>query len=152
MAGLSRPSEVLSGDLEFITAYTLVDITDTGNNNPKGMTLEYKQAQNLNTLIQVLSLRTQLVLSGTHMYESQDLTQYEFGTNYSGTHTVWTFRFASEQPEIWKRESNPVYYAERDTNLVPIHTNLNETSSISNFFDTVNTGTKNIYFTVSEIL
>ena len=78
--GTYRPAEVVSGEVDFYRAYTLVDITDTGNSDPKGNTATFKQAQNLNSLIQTLSLRTQLILSSVSLYTSQDLNDYDFGS------------------------------------------------------------------------
>lgn len=150
--GIYRPNEVLTGDIDFYYAYTLVDITDTANTNPKGNTSSYRQAQNLNSLIQALSLRSQLVLSSVSELTDQDLSNYSFGNSYSGNHTVWIFKFASEKADIWAKENNPVFFAEQDTNIVPIHLGLNETALTSDYFDSVNAETKNIYFTFSESL
>ena len=47
---LNRPGENLTGNIEFFTCLTLVDITDTGNSNPAGGD-PYEQAQNLNSLL-----------------------------------------------------------------------------------------------------
>lgn len=150
--GIYRPNEVLTGDIDFYYAYTLVDITDTANTNPKGNTNSYRQAQNLNSLIQALSLRSQLVLSSVSELKNQDLSDYDFGNSFSGVHTVWVFKFASEKANIWAKEDNPVFFAEQDTNIVPIHLGLDETALISDYFNSLNSETKNIYFTFSESL
>jgi hypothetical protein len=152
MSAINRPTEVLGGDISFFTATTLVDISDTGYNNPKGMLKEYKQAQNLNTLIQILSLRTQLVLSGVHILYDQNLSKYNFGSAYTGNHTVWTFKFASERPDIWNKDNDPLYYAMRDCDNVPIHSGLDETIITSPYFNTLSNSLRNIYFINSENL
>lgn len=144
--GLHQPAEVLSGDIDFCVAYTLVDITDTGESNPKGMSLAYKQAQNLNTLIQTLSLRTQLVLGGVTLLPNEDLSQYKFGSDYSGIHHVWMYKFASEKPGVWDRAASSMFYAFKDCNLTPIHTDLNESVALTNTFVTTNNKNKNLYF------
>ena len=55
----------------FFIAYTLVDITDSGNSDPKNSSVTFRQAQN-QTIIQALSLRTQLVLSSVDVKLPQD--------------------------------------------------------------------------------
>lgn len=152
MTSLNRPTEVLSGDLEFFWAYTLIDITDTGYSNPKGNTQAYRQAQNLNTLIQLLSLRTQLVISSVTIMPSQDLTGYSFGSNFTGTHTVWLFKFASEKPDAWARNLNPLYYAINDCDQVPVNIGLDETAPITNMFNLTDAVAKNMYFQSSDSL
>ena len=53
--------------------FTLVDITDTNESNPKGGTKTYKQAQNLNSLIQCLSMRSQPLYPKVSVLTDQDL-------------------------------------------------------------------------------
>lgn len=142
--GIRRPAEVLTGDMDFLTAYTLVDITDSGNTNPKGTTLTYKQAQNLNSLIQSLSMRTQLVLSSVNILLDQDLTNYSFGSDYSGLHTVWAFDFASEQPDVWRKDNDLAFFATQDVDQVPVYTELTNSLDINDYFTTY-TNLKNIY-------
>lgn len=149
---LNRPTEVLSGDLDFFWAYTLVDITDTGYSNPKGNVKEHRQAQNLNTLIQILSLRTQLVISSVKILQNQNLSEYNFGTDYTGTHTVWQFKFASEKPDSWKKDTDSVYFAKSDCHGVPVNISLDETINTGNIFDVSSETTLNMYFESSESL
>ncbi len=149
---LNRPTEVLSGDLDFFWAYTLVDITDTGYSNPKGNTKPFRQAQNLNTLIQILSLRTQLVISSVKILENQNLSNYNFGTNYTGSHTVWQFKFASEKSDSWQNGTDTTYFAKADCHGVPVNTSLDETVAPGDIFDVSSSDTLNIYFESSESL
>jgi len=152
MSSLYRPTESLSGDLEFFCAYTLVDITDTGYSNPKGSTKEYRQAQNLNTLIQILSLRTQLVISSVSIL-IQDLADHQFGTNYTGLNNIWLLKFASERPDAWAKKTDSLYFANEDCNNVPINANLDETTIIDDaMFLTNDPDSKNLYFTMSKSL
>jgi len=149
--GVHRPAEVLSGNTDFYSAFTLVDITDTGNSNPKGNIKSFKQAQNLNTLIQILSMRTQLVLSSVKKLESQDLTEYDFGSELIGTHDIWILKFATETTDVWKKNDNPVYFANMDCSDVPVNTELDETAVINHRFETSGNN-KNLYFTMSEFI
>jgi hypothetical protein len=148
-----RPTEVLTGDTDFFQAYSLVDITDTGFYDPKNSTNPYKQAQNLNSLIQALSLRTQLVLSSVTILTNQDLADYNFGTDYTGLNTIWLFKFASEKVDSWQKGLDNVYFATDDVDKVPIFTGLDETATISNArIDTKSVNSKNLYFIGSKNL
>ena len=57
--------------------YTLVDITDTGVNNPRGSTIEFRQSQNLNSLMQVLSMRTQPLHVTVTKFENTPMSEYK---------------------------------------------------------------------------
>lgn len=149
--GLNRPGEVLTGNTTFYTAVTLVDITDSGNSDPKNSTPSFRQAQNLNTLIQVLSLRTQLVLSSVDTITA-DLSDYDFGTNYSGEHAIWIFKFACETLDVYTKGNDNLYFAKDDADNVPIHLGLSETVDMPAMFNSKSTAEKNIYFTFSESL
>lgn len=152
MATLNTPTEVLSGDIDFSIAYSLVDISNTGYSNPKGNTLEYQQAQNLNTILQILGMRTQIVLSSVTILEDQDLSNYKFGSDYAGKHTVWVLKFASEKSGAWDRGATEMFYAYKDCHLTPIHADLNETAPIEYTFITTSTPTRNLYFENSKSL
>lgn len=148
---VSRPVEVLTGSTDFYTIYTLVDITDSGVVSPKTDANGYFQAQNLNTFIQSISLRSQPVLSSVHVLDSQNISKYEFGTNFTGTHTIWVLKFASETADAWKKDSNDVYMLIEDFDKMPIHKDLNETISIDpEIIDTNTVSKKNTYFKYSE--
>ena len=94
--GVSRPNEVLTGSTDFYTVYTLIDITDSGVVSPKSDAKGYYQAQNLNTFIQSVSLRSQPVLSSVEFLDAQNLDDYDFGSDFSGIQDVWILKFASE--------------------------------------------------------
>ena len=149
--GIHRPGEVLTGNTTFYTAYSLVDITDSGNSDPKGNSVSFQQAQNLNSLIQALSLRTQLVLSSITS-SSTLLDDYEFGSLFSGEHTLWIFKFATETLDVFAKEEDKMYFAHQDVHGVPIHTGLDEYASIESFFNTASDINKNIYFKTSDSL
>ena len=75
--------------MESFQCYTLVDITNTGVNDPQ-KTKAYNQYQNLNTLIQCIGLRALPMLLESKLLENQDLSEYQFGSKYKnkliGTH------------------------------------------------------------------
>lgn len=148
--GTSRPVEVLTGSTDFYTVYTLIDITDTGVVSPKGNSKGFFQAQNLNTFIQSISLRSQPVLSSVEKLDAVDLTDHKFGSNFTGLHDVWVLKFASETADAWNKDGNNVYMLDEDFNTTPIHASLDETAIINpEIIDTM-TVNKNTYFKYSE--
>jgi hypothetical protein len=131
--------------LNTYVGFTLIDITDSGDNNPKGYSHPYKQSQNLNSLTQTLAMRTQLLDVQVKVLPKQDLSDYDFGDAYSGTHTVWEVRFSSDI-EAWKLYKDEFYYALHDVNNVPVATRLNETIESDDNAMICYGNTKNMYF------
>ena len=137
--------EELNGAIIY-RAYTLVDITDTGDRNPSGSTCTYQQAQNFNTIQQILSMRGQLILSDVEIIDVPDVTYYQFGSMYQGSHRVWQLTFASDRPDLWANGNDVLYYARMDCDLTPIHTGLHETARIDDVFKTNDYSSLNLYF------
>lgn len=129
------------------TVFTLVDITDTNESNPKGGTKTYKQAQNLNSLIQCLSMRSQPLYPKVAVLMDQDLSDYDFGLEFNGTATVWRMRFTCETENIWQYENDRVYYAMLDVDNVPIYSGLDESINIREHKLISRGQAKNIYLT-----
>jgi hypothetical protein len=148
--GTSRPAEVLTGSTDFYTVYTLIDITDTGVVSPKGNSKGFFQAQNLNTFIQSISLRSQPVLSSVEKLDAEDVTDHQFGSNFTGLHDVWVLKFASETADAWNKENNSVYMLDEDFNATPIHGTLDETAIINPEIIDTKTVSKNTYFKYRE--
>jgi hypothetical protein len=148
--GTSRPAEVLTGSTDFYTVYTLIDITDTGVVSPKGNSKGFFQAQNLNTFIQSISLRSQPVLSSVEKLDAEDVADHQFGSNFTGLHDVWVLKFASETSDAWNKENNSVYMLNEDFNTTPIHGTLDETAIINPEIIDTSTVNKNTYFKYSE--
>ena len=144
--GTNRPAEVLTGSTDYYTVYTLIDITDSGVLSPKTDATGFYQAQNLNTFIQSIGIRSQPVLSGVEILSAKDVTDYEFGSSFTGVHDIWVLTFASETADAWKSVNNSVYMLKQDLNNTPIHTSLNETALIT--VDIIDTSSilKNTYF------
>ena len=148
--GTSRPVEVLTGSTDYYTVYTLIDITDTGVVSPKGNSKGFFQAQNLNTFIQSISLRSQPVLSSVEKLDAEDVADHQFGSNFTGLHDVWVLKFASETSDAWNKENNSVYMLNEDFNTTPIHGTLDETAIINPEIIDTSTVNKNTYFKYSE--
>jgi hypothetical protein len=148
--GIHRPAEVVGGDTDFYSVFTLIDITDSGIATPKHNLTGYYQAQNLNTFIQTLGLRTQPILSSVTRFASQDLTNYAFGTAYAGNHTVWLLKFASSTDKAWFKDDNYTHWLVQDFLHMPVHTQLTETANIVDSIETVAADSKNTYFIFSK--
>ena len=137
----SRTGEVVSGDIEYFTSYTLVDISDTGVYDPLAGT-SYEQAQNLTALLQAISLGSQPILTSVEKVVAVEVADFDFGSDYTGAHTVWILRFASER--IGTITVNNLI---RDIDGLPIYANLDETGVLdTDVFETNAADQKNIYF------
>ena len=115
----------MSATLEFYTCYTLVDITNTGVIKvPTGQThdLQRNQQRNWETLLQVLSLRTQPMMIDLPKMTEVAMVAMKFGSQYGGIQRVWQFSFAAEYAGIYSVES-----LSQDTNQVPCIDRLDET-------------------------
>ena len=64
---------------ERVQVYTLVDISESSA----------LQMQNYNALIQTIQLRSNVENVGSTLNGNQDLTRYNFGTNFGGEQNVW---------------------------------------------------------------
>lgn len=143
----ARTGEVVGANTEFFTCFTLVDITDTGvydhtANKP------YEQAQNLNALLQAISLGSQPTLSSIEILTDEDVADYDFGSAFTGTHTVWILRFASE-----RAGSITVNSLKRDIDGIPIYDNLDESATFAaSVFETNNAANTNVYFVRNDNL
>ena len=136
-----RTGEVVGGNIEFFSCYTLVDITDTGVYDPNAGTA-YEQAQNLNSLLQAISLGSQPIMSSVEKIVAADMSDYDFGSDFTGNHNMWVLRFASERVGAITVES-----LIRDVDGLPIYDDLDETAVFdANVFETGSSDQRNIYF------
>lgn len=143
----ARTGEFIGGNVEYFTCYTLIDISDTGVYDPNQGT-EYEQAQNLNSLLQAISLGSQPTLSSVEKLTAVNLDDYEFGSDFTGDHNVWILRFASERVG-----TITVSTLVRDIAGLPLYDDLEETAVFDdNVFETTDSATKNIYFVRNDNL
>lgn len=136
-----RTGEIVGGDIEYFTCYTLVDISDSGVFDPnQGNT--YEQAQNLNSLLQAISLSSQPILTSVEKLTAADVAEFDFGSDFTGNHNIWILRFASER--VGTITINNLI---RDVGGLPIYEDLDETAVFdTNVFETDNSDQKNVYF------
>lgn len=147
MPATARTGEVVGANIEYFTCYTLVDITDTGIYDPNAGN-NYEQAQNLNALLQAISLGSQPILTSVEKIVAADMDEFEFGTDFTGNHTTWILRFASERVG-----SITVNTLIRDIDGLPIYTDLDETAVFDvDVFETNAADQKNTYFVRNDNL
>jgi hypothetical protein len=147
MPSTARTGEVVGGNIEYFTCYTLVDINDSGVYDPAAGTI-YEQAQNLNALLQAISLGSQPILTSVEKIVAADMDEFEFGTDFTGNHNLWILRFASERVG-----SITVDTLVRDVDGLPVYTDLDETATFDDdVFETNAADQKNTYFVRNDNL
>jgi hypothetical protein len=101
-----------------IRCLTLLDITK--NQTPN-------QLKNWNTLLQALTLRSEVVVHNFSKKIFRNIDSLGFGSSFSGEHNVWVFDFELLTPHTVCIENDELYYLREDTHLVPMITGLEET-------------------------
>lgn len=114
-------SALANPNLEYII-YTLVDITDSKVITPKKDYVGFFQSQNLNTFIQTLSLRTQIL---EHKVEviNDNISNYGFVGDYD---KLWKLTFTTEATLPWLKDTNKLFWLVQDFQGIPVHTKLAE--------------------------
>tara|TARA_S200000501_G_scaffold293885_1_gene279554 strand:+ start:2095 stop:2619 length:525 start_codon:yes stop_codon:yes gene_type:complete len=114
--------EFIGANVEFFSIFSLIDFSDADMGaNPvpyiSGRKMDltdaeskpYHQAQNLNILIQSIGFRCQPAMISVNS-QSTNLTNFNnvhsvnLGSTYTGTKTLWTIKFATENPGAWTIE------------------------------------------------
>ena len=116
--------------MQYYTGFTLVDITDTGMTRSRpGQEKQRNQQRNWETLIQVLSLRTQpQEIDGPYINEYEITSDSIFGEMYQGKHLVWHFSFGVEAVNVFKNSKSEYGLLYEDFSEVPIVQGLDETA------------------------
>lgn len=111
---------------------TLVDITATGViRSQADRDLERNQQRNFETILQVLSLRTQPTIARypqVHEVDKEDPIIW-FGDFYHDKpQRIWSFYFTAEHPTAYNTQDGELNGLRRDFEQVPIITGLTETA------------------------
>ena len=126
------------------SGFSLVDLTNT--DIVVFDSTERNQQRNWETTIQVLGLRTQLMFLRPPIMKELDLATLQFGSDYTGKHRVWEFKFGIEFDSVFASSDRPFGTLENDFVNVPIITGLTETATIQTPTFIVAGNQKNIYF------
>lgn len=111
----SLPGAHFGGDPEFFSAWTLFDIS---------MDSEGSQ-DNLRRFIELVSARGQPILAGVEMITDQKLDRGFFGSDYSGSHTVWCYKWIVDKVGLMSEETLLT-----ESQGTPMITGLNETAAL----------------------
>ena len=128
--------------------YTLVDITPTGvtTYSPE-QSFERNQQRNWETIMQIISLRTQPnILETTNLTKDINYFNNNFGINYQGIHKVWYFKFAVDYEDIFLEGSDHYGLLKSDFKITPVVLGLTETAHPEQPIFYTSGPWKNIYF------
>lgn len=141
-------SDVVEETIKSYTAYTLIDVSDTEVTDPELFdTLEYNQFQNLNTISQIMGLRTQPIILEVKLEKNANIKNYNFGSEFSGKKNVWKITFSSESNDPWKMDNDDFHFLKKDINGIAFISGLSETAKFKiDVFDAYSLINKNIYF------
>jgi len=136
----------LVGSLRLSIGYTLVDITKTNELSSTQDSQARNQQRNFETLVQVLSLRAQLITMGDPELVTIDVANSKFGSDFKGEQAVWSFSFGIEQEAVFSDASGPYGTLAKDFANVPVILGLAETARIVTPTFTSSGNQQNIYF------
>lgn len=146
---------IYMGELQFFTAWTLVDITATGVTRDRpGQEYVRNQQRNWETVLQCIGLRSQPIqIDGPHKFDTDDLSWLKFGEMYASqqTNNVWMFNFAVEHHDVFCDGDNPTGLLENIFDQVPVINGLDETARFILPIFYTSGAIKNIYFTPGRI-
>ena len=136
---------------QFISAYTLVDITNTQKTKVRDSnTIEYHQQQNLNVLLQTVGLRAQPLEPNVSVLTNVDLSEFDFDDSYNGkSANVWRLIFHVDQEYIWSDGQDHVAYLKTDAHGIAVTGDLDNSFDFdTNIFDTQDC--INLYFKLTH--
>ena len=119
--------------MERFKIYTLIDITESKQNRKEpGKEIAWQQQQNFQMLLQTIGLRVNPVYHESPSVEFAELSNFNFGDHYKGSHRVWTFEFISEYDgaltDSFGRQEGLLI---EDLHFVPVITDLTETATLN---------------------
>jgi len=132
------------------TLHTLLDLTKTGvlrdqlvpivglkdlagqNLGTKSdWTRSRNQQRNWETIIQLLSLRTQPTVTDPIKLEDQLLSQFGFDSMYGERAAVWSVTFSTDNVDVFRVDHNPIALLQDDFDKIPMVAGLTETVDIN---------------------
>ena len=122
--------------LDIYKCYTLFDIS---------------HKRNLDTLLQIISLRAQPLMIAEPKIIQADLRYYSFGSRYTGLAKIWTLEFGIEQREVYGLRDNPVAKLMDDSVMVPMSVGLDESVDIDPACIITNDELRNTYFMLDPL-
>ena len=128
-----------------VEIYTLIDITNTGVRHADGDTTKFQQQSNYNTVIQTVSLTTNIIPKKT-IIKHENINGLGFGSSFRNRHKFWSVVFETENSSVLDLK-----ILKDNFHLVPIIIQLEETGKIIQpIFDTVDVTSCNIIFNLVD--
>jgi hypothetical protein len=122
---------------------TLVDITETSARRQDVDKFAYKQQANFQTVLQTIGLRVNLSYDNSPVCESISVANLGFDDKYKGKQNVWTFDF-----DIEFEGALDIDMLNKDFDLIPIITGLNETIKAPQALFRTSPKDRNIIFSI----
>lgn len=115
--------------MQEFTVHTLIDITESRKlRKEAGFEIEYQQQQNFIMMLQTIGMRANPHYTTGPKFKTVDVESLGFGSEYTGSHTVWTFNFYIEfDSGFTDSQGNRTGLLVEDLNFVPVICNLKET-------------------------
>lgn len=128
--------------------FPLVDRTGTTLANLEDWARARNQQRNWETILQVVSLRTQPENCSEPVNFIVDFKTTEFPLKSKGR--VWSFAFESDIDDAFEQAGDPIGALNADVHQVPMILGLNETSTKNQFVVSAGSA-RNIYFTYEKL-
>lgn len=149
--GITMPNYNLSGDMQFVTVFTLFDITKTGVlkvynanipaflddadqlvRNQAEWERSRNQQRNWETMMQIISMRAQpIMLENPVKNQNYDLADIGFDQQHGTNQTVWITSFATDHADVYATKTDPVGTLKLESMYVPMITGLKETAKFT---------------------
>lgn len=126
--------------------YTLVDITETRQyRKDSAQERSWQQQQNFSMMLQTIGMRANPLQIRSPRTEEVDLKEFNFGTDFSGVHTIWSFEFDIEYEGAFTDQTgDETGLLLDDLHFVPVIVGLDETVEFRlPVFDTRSTENRN---------
>ena len=124
---------------------TLIDITETNVRRQDNDKFAYKQQANFQTLLQTIGLRCNINYDKSPTFGELNIAKLLFSDKYIGKQKMWTFCF-----EVEYQEALNIDMLNKDFDLIPIITGLEETINLNKALFRTTDKERNILFSIVD--
>ena len=125
--------------------HTLVDITDSGFTDPRlSESTQYNQAQNLNVILQTISMRAQPMDYSVSRISMVNYKSLGFGKAHTGSGSVWHMIFHTDTEMPWLHDGDPVFHLKSELHGMVFVDGLTNTVKFQNNVFSTHGGNCNI--------
>ena len=124
---------------------TLIDITETNVRRQDNDKFAYKQQANFQTLLQTIGLRCNINYDKSPTFDELNIAKLLFSDKYIGKQKMWTFCF-----EVEYQEALNIDMLNKDFDLIPIITGLEETINLNKALFRTTDKERNILFSIVD--